>query len=73
MAYSYYRSLTINRSTCGAGTFSNFPVGFIGNSTTDTWLESVGNGGRIQNANGYDIAFFSDSALTTALKFERVV
>lgn len=68
MAYSFYRSLTIDHTKCGASDSSNFPVTFNG---TYSWLATVANGGKAQNVNGYDIQFYSDSALTTALSFER--
>lgn len=67
MAYTYYRSITIDHTKCGATDSSNFPVLF---DTTDATLKTVGNGGHIQNSNGYDFAFFSDSALTSALNFD---
>jgi hypothetical protein len=42
-------------------------------SGTYSYLATVANGGKVTSSSGYDIAFFSDSGLTTALKFERVV
>lgn len=62
----FYRSLTLDQP---ASDLSNFPVLFSG---TYTYLKTVGNGGKVQNANGYDITFYSDAALTTLLDFERV-
>lgn len=67
MAYTYSRSITIDHTKCGATDSSNFPFLF---STTDATFKTVGNGGHVQNANGYDMAFFSDSGLTTPLNFE---
>lgn len=69
MAYSYYRTITIDHTKCGSADSSNFPVLVIG---TYSYLATVANGGKVQSGSGYDIQFFSDSALTTALKFERV-
>lgn len=70
MAYSYYRAITIDHTKCGSADSSNFPVLISG---TYTYLKTVGNGGKVQSSSGYDIQFYSDSALTTPLKFERVV
>lgn len=67
MAYAWYRSININHSLCGSSDSTDFPVCF---STTHADLRSVGNGGHVQSSSGYDIGFFSDAALTTALPFE---
>lgn len=66
MAYSYYHSITISSGQM-PGTETDFPILI---SETHADLKTVGNGGYVQNANGYDVAFFSDSALTTQLKHE---
>lgn len=39
---------------------------------TDADLKTIGNGGYVQNANGYDIRPYFDSLLTTAMPFELV-
>lgn len=62
----FYRSITLDQP---ASDLTDFPVLFSG---TYTYLKTVANSGKVQNANGYDIVFYSDSALTTKLKFERV-
>lgn len=67
MAYSFSRSVTIDHSLCGSADSSNFPVLFAG---TYSWLATVANGGGVQNSNGYDIAFSSDSAGLTPLSWE---
>jgi hypothetical protein len=67
MAYSYYRSITIDYTKCGTQNSTDFPVLV---SFTDATFKTVANGGNIQNANGYDINFYSDSALTTTLFYE---
>lgn len=67
MSFSYYRSVTIDHTKCGSVNSTDFPVTF---NTTHADFKTVGNGGHVQNANGYDIAFFSDSGLTSALSFE---
>jgi len=69
MAYGYYRSVTIDESLCGTADSTDFPVTFTG---TYAYLATVANGGKVENANGYDIAFFSDAGLTTPLDFELV-
>ena len=67
MAYSYYRSVTIDYTKCGTSDSTDFPVLV---SFTDLNFRTVANGGRVQNASGYDIAFYSDSARTTPLFWE---
>jgi hypothetical protein len=66
MAYRYTRTLTIDH-TLVPSTLTDFPVLVSG---TYSSLATVGNGGRVEHASGYDIAFYSDSALTTKLKHE---
>lgn len=68
MAY-YYRSITIDHTKCGSGDSTNFPVLISG---TYSYLATVANGGKVTSSSGYDIQFYSDSGLTTALKFQRV-
>lgn len=68
MAFSYYRSLTIDHTKCGSSDSPYFPVLV---SLSDATLKTIGNSGHIQNSNGYDIQFFSDSGLTTRLPAER--
>lgn len=67
MAYSLIRGLTIDHTKCGSTDSSNFPVLFAG---TYSWLATVANGGDVQNSNGYDIAFASDSGGATMLSWE---
>lgn len=67
MAYSYYRSITIDYTKCGTANSTDFPVLV---SFTDLNFRTVANGGNVQNSNGYDIAFYSDVALTTKLFWE---
>lgn len=67
MAFGFYRTVTIAHGKCGASDSLNFPMLF---SSTHVDLKSAGNGGHVQSASGYDIAFYSDTALTTALPFE---
>ncbi len=67
MAFSYYKAITIDHTKCGSANSTDFPVLI---SRTDADLKVTGSGGHVTNSNGYDIAFYSDSALTTALSFE---
>ena len=67
MAYSYYKALTIDYTKCGTADSTDFPMLVL---DTDADLKIEGNGGKVKNANGYDIAYYSDSALTTQLKHE---
>jgi len=62
----YYRTLTLDQPSSD---LTDFPVLFSG---TFTYLKTAANGGKVQNASGFDIVFYSDVTLTTKLKFERV-
>lgn len=66
MAFSFYRTVTINKALVPSDQ-SNFPVLISG---TYSYLKVAGSGGNVQNASGFDIGFYSDSALTTKLKWE---
>lgn len=63
MAWSFFRTITIPTVT----TQTNFPMLFGG---TYAYLATIANGGNVTSALGYDIAFYSDVALTTKLSFE---
>lgn len=63
--------ITINSSyvsTVNHTNLTNFPFLFSG---TYSYLATTANGGYVQNANGYDIVFTSDSAGKKLLPFER--
>ncbi len=60
------RTMTVDHTKVPS-TQTNFTVLV---SVTDDALRTVGNGGHVQNANGYDIGFYSDSGGTTKLKWE---
>jgi hypothetical protein len=64
--FSYYRPITVAHSQV-SGTPSNFPVLIQG---TFSWLATVANGGRLQNANGYDISFAVNTNGTGACPYE---
>lgn len=67
MAYSYSRTVTTDYTKCGTANSTDFPVLVSG---TYSYLATVANGGKVQNASGFDVAFYSDSGLTTQLKHE---
>ncbi len=67
MAYAYYRPVVIDHTKVPNTNQTNFPVLISG---TYSYLATVANGGKVQHASGYDIAFYSDSALTTQLDHE---
>ncbi|MEN6642575.1 MAG: LamG domain-containing protein [Armatimonadia bacterium] len=69
MAYGYYKTLTIDHTKCGSANSSDFPLLVY---LTDVDLKTTSNGGYVQHAQGYDLAFFSDAGLTTQLKHEVV-
>lgn len=66
-AFSYYKTITIDHTKVPNTDQTNFPVLI---SLTDANLKSTGNGGNVQNANGYDIRPYSDAGLSSALTFE---
>jgi hypothetical protein len=68
--YTYCRSVTINHTQVSNTDQTNFPVGVFG---TFSYLATVGNGGHVQSASGFDIIFTSDQQGSTVLKFERAV
>ena len=67
MAYSYYRAITIDYTKCGTANSTDFPVLV---SFTDASFKWVDAGGKIQSPAGYDINFYSDIGLTTALYYQ---
>ncbi len=70
MAFSFFRTVTIDHTKCGASNSTDFPIVVTG---TYTYLKTVANGGLVRNGNGYDIGFYSDLALTTKLDWETAV
>lgn len=75
MAFSYKASITIDSDKVGgsSGSLSNFPVlvsGTYDGTGGEPDLRTTGNGGNVENANGYDIYYYSDSDLTTKLDHE---
>jgi hypothetical protein len=66
MPYVNYRAITIDHTKVPAD-LSDFPVLISG---TYSYLATTAHGGKVQSANGYDIAFFADSGLATKLDHE---
>lgn len=59
--FGYNKTLTINSAqVSGSSNLTNFP--FLVNISADNDLRTTGNGGHVENANGYDIYFrYQDS------------
>ena len=66
--YTNRRTITIDHTKVPNTDQSNFPVLIAG---TYSYLATIGNGGAVTNANGYDIIFTLDSAGTNPLAFEQ--
>jgi hypothetical protein len=66
----FYRPIDINHAKVGTVNHTDYPLAVFG---TLSYLATVANGGKVRNASGYDVGFFSDSALTTRLDHETVV
>jgi len=66
-SYSYRRAITIDHTKIPNTDQTNFPVLISG---TYSYLATVANGGKVQNANGFDIIFTSDVAGNTKLDHE---
>lgn len=66
--YSFRRGITIpGANVSGSATLSEFPL-FV--SGTYSYLATTGNGGDVQDANGFDIIFTGDQDGTTQLDHE---
>jgi hypothetical protein len=74
MAWGYKASITVdNTKVSGTGDLSNFPIlisGTYDGTGTEPDLRATAHGGNVTSDNGYDIAFYSDSGLTTQLHHE---
>ena len=64
---AFYRTITTDHTKVGSSTHTDFPILVSG---TYSYLATVANGGKVENASGYDIGFYSDAALTVKLKWE---
>lgn len=61
-AFQYNRTITVQSGQVSSGPHSNFPMLVAG---TYSYLATVANGGKVQNASGYDIGFYSNSDCST--------
>lgn len=68
MAQAYYSPIVVQGSQVPS-TQSSFPVPYF---QTAARFKTIGNGGHVANANGYDIRPYADSALTIPLTYELV-
>ena len=68
MAFSYYRTLTIDHTKCGNANSSSFPV--LVSISDITFKDAAHSGNVANNTTGYDIIFTSDSAGTTKIPWE---
>ncbi len=65
--YTYRRSISIDHTRVPNTDQSNFPLLISG---TYSYLATAAHGGNVQNANGYDVVFTSDSGCATNLNHE---
>ncbi len=74
-AYSFNRTITIDHTKVPNADQTDFPITFYGtyngSGSLVPDLRTVANGGKVQNASGFDIGFFSASDCSTGkLKWE---
>lgn len=67
MGFGFYRTITVDHTKVGTADSSNIAV-LVDN--TYSFLATTAHGGLVQNANGFDVGFYADSALTTKLAWE---
>jgi len=67
--FTGWRSITVDHTLCGSADSTNFPLMVSG---TYSYLKTTGNSGDLTSSSGYDVKFYSDSALINELKYERV-
>jgi hypothetical protein len=65
--YAHYRVITVPAQTSLSGDLSSYPLLISG---TYSYLATVANGGLVQNASGFDVAFYADSTCTSKLPWE---
>lgn len=58
MAYTFYRSITLDHSQCGSTDTSNFTV--MVHQTVTSW-KTIGNGGHVQSGSGFDLIFSANN------------
>jgi Concanavalin A-like lectin/glucanases superfamily len=62
-AFGQYRTVTVDHTKVPNTDQSNFPVEVA--STTYSFLKTVGNGGKVQHAQGFDIGFYTNPDCST--------
>ncbi|MEK6282045.1 MAG: DUF2341 domain-containing protein [Acidobacteriota bacterium] len=65
--YTYRRNITVNHTKVPNSDQVNFPVLISG---TYSYLKTVANGGNVENSNGYDVIFTSNTSCSTKLDHE---
>ena len=69
-AYGYRKSITVGASVVTSGPHADYRMLI---SDTDSALATVANGGRVQHASGYDIAYFTNSDCSTGqIAYKRI-
>ncbi len=66
--FSFYSTITVDYTKVSNSTQTNFPVlisGTYDGTGGEPDLRTSGNGGEVQNSNGYDIGFYTSSDCTT--------
>lgn len=61
--FGFYRTVTVDHTRVPNTDQTNFPVAVA--SSTYTFLKTVGNGGKVQNAQGFDVGFYTSSDCST--------
>lgn len=62
-SFSYYRSVTVDHTKVPNTNQVNFPI--LVSTGPASFLSTTGNGGRVQNSNGYDVGFYSSNDCAT--------
>ena len=75
MSQSYYAVETVQASQV-TGTLTDFPALFSRTSAGAAGapdFRTIGNGGHVANANGYDLCLYTDTTLASMLKTETAL
>lgn len=73
MAWGYYASITVDHTKVSTADHTDFPIlvsGTYDGTGTEPDLRHTTHDGNVTSTSGFDIAFFSDEALTTQLSHE---
>jgi hypothetical protein len=69
VAFGFYKQIDSNSTHVGSN-LTDFPAAII--ITGDSDIRTTSNGGEVTSSSGYDIAFFSDSGLSTQLDHQLI-